>query len=58
MVEEPIRGRKYTLEEYFELERNSEERWEFWNGHIWRVGDELPFSEDELPTATVESSLD
>lgn len=26
---------KYTLEEYFELERNSEEKWEFLNGHVW-----------------------
>jgi Uma2 family endonuclease len=25
----------YTLEEYFELERNSEERYEFWDGEIF-----------------------
>ncbi len=25
----------YTLEEYFELEKNSEEKWEFWDGQIW-----------------------
>ena len=25
----------YTLEEYFELEKSSEEKWEFWNGHVW-----------------------
>jgi len=30
-----IAEQKYTLEEYFELERNSEEKWEFWNGHVW-----------------------
>lgn len=30
-----IAGQKYTLAEYFELERESEEKWEFWNGHIW-----------------------
>lgn len=27
-------GRRYTLEEYFELERKSEERFEFWNGKV------------------------
>ena len=27
--------RRYTLEEYFELERNSEERFEFWNGEVF-----------------------
>ncbi len=32
-----IRDQKYTLEEYFELERNSEERYEFWNGHVWTM---------------------
>jgi Uma2 family endonuclease len=30
-----ITGKKYTLEEYFELERNSEEKWEFWDGNVW-----------------------
>lgn len=30
-----IEGQAYTLEEYFELERNSEEKWEFWDGHVW-----------------------
>ncbi len=30
-----ITGQKYTLEEYFELERNSEEKWEFWDGNVW-----------------------
>lgn len=28
-------GRRYTLEEYFELERTSEERFEFWDGEIF-----------------------
>jgi Uma2 family endonuclease len=27
--------RRYTLEEYFELERKSEERFEFWNGEVF-----------------------
>jgi Uma2 family endonuclease len=26
---------RYTLEEYFELERKSEERYEFWNGEVF-----------------------
>lgn len=26
--------RKYTLEEYFEIERNSEEKFEFWDGNV------------------------
>jgi Uma2 family endonuclease len=30
-------GRRYTLEEYFELERTSEERFEFWNGEVFRM---------------------
>lgn len=32
-----IRDQKYTLEEYFELERNSEERYEYWDGHVWAM---------------------
>ncbi len=32
-----IRDQKYTLEEYFELERTSEERYEFWNGDVWAM---------------------
>lgn len=30
-----IANQTYTLEEYFELERNSEEKWEFWDGNVW-----------------------
>ena len=33
MVANPTR--RYTLEEYFELERTSEERFEFWNGEVF-----------------------
>lgn len=29
--------RKYTLEEYFEIERNSEEKFEFWDGNVWSM---------------------
>ena len=28
---------KYTLEEYLELDRNSEERWEYWDGEIYSM---------------------
>ncbi len=27
----------YSLEEYFELDRNSDERWEFWDGEIFNM---------------------
>jgi Uma2 family endonuclease len=33
----PIPNQKYTLEEYFELERNSEEKWEFWDSSVWSM---------------------
>jgi len=32
-----FKDQKYTLEEYFELERSSEERYEYWNGHVWMM---------------------
>lgn len=32
-----IGNQKYTLEEYFELERSSEERYEFWDGSVWAM---------------------
>lgn len=32
-----IANQKYTLEEYFEIERNSEEKWEFWDGFVWNM---------------------
>jgi Uma2 family endonuclease len=32
-----LRDQKYTLEEYLELERTSEERYEFWDGHVWAM---------------------
>lgn len=32
-----FRDQKYTLDEYYELERNSEERWEYWNGQVWAM---------------------
>jgi len=37
--------RKYTLEEYFELERNTEEKFEFWNGHVWCMSGASPAHE-------------
>ena len=30
-----IANQQYTLEEYYDLELNSEEKWEFWDGHVW-----------------------
>lgn len=32
-----IRDQKYTLEEYFLLERTSEERYEYWDGDVWAM---------------------
>jgi len=32
-----IPKRKYSLDEYFEIERNSEEKFEFWDGNIWSM---------------------
>jgi len=32
-----LKGQKYTLEEYFELERTSEERFEYWDGYVWAM---------------------
>ena len=32
-----IKNQKYTLEEYFELERTSEERFEYWDGDVWAM---------------------
>jgi Uma2 family endonuclease len=32
-----IADQKYTLDEYFELEKRSEEKWEFWNGNVWNM---------------------
>ncbi len=33
---------KYTLEEYFEIERNSEEKFEFWDGNVWSMAGASP----------------
>jgi Uma2 family endonuclease len=30
-------NRKYTLEEYFELDRDSEEKYEYWDGNVWTM---------------------
>lgn len=40
-----FKDQKYTLEEYFELERNSEEKWEFWEGHVWCMSGASPVHE-------------
>lgn len=40
-----IRDQKYTLEEYFELERHSEKKWEFWDGDVWCMSGASPVHE-------------
>jgi Uma2 family endonuclease len=37
--------RKYTLEEYFQLERDSEEKWEYWDGNVWCMSGASPLHE-------------
>lgn len=37
--------RKYSLEEYFEIERNSEEKFEYWDGNIWSMAGASPAHE-------------
>ncbi len=32
-----LKNQIYTLEEYLELDHNSEEKIEFWDGHIWKI---------------------
>lgn len=34
--------RKYSLEEYFEIERNSEEKFEYWDGNVWSMAGASP----------------
>ena len=33
---------KYSLQEYFEIERNSEERFEYWDGNVWLMAGASP----------------
>ena len=33
---------KYTLEEYFEIERTSEEKYEYWDGNVWSMAGASP----------------
>ena len=37
--------RKYTLEEYFEIERKSEEKYEYWDGNVWSTAGASPAHE-------------
>lgn len=37
-----IPKQKYSLEEYFELERNSEEKYEYWDGNVWSMAGASP----------------
>jgi Uma2 family endonuclease len=36
---------KYTLEEYFEIERESEEKYEYWDGNVWSMAGASPAHE-------------
>ncbi len=40
-----IPTRKYSLEEYFEIERSSEEKFEFWDGNVWSMSGASPLHE-------------
>ena len=37
---------KYTLEDYIELEKNSEERWEYFEGEVWSMAGASPNHEE------------
>ena len=37
---------KYTLEDYIELEKNSEERWEYFEGEVWSIAGASPNHEE------------
>jgi len=49
-----IANQKYTLEEYFELEEQSEEKWEFWNGHVWNMSG-ASFAHEDIVSNTLRS---
>ena len=36
---------KYSLEEYFEIERDSEEKYEYWDGSVWSMAGASPAHE-------------
>lgn len=40
-----VRDQKYTLEEYFDLEKHSEKKWEFWDGDVWCMSGASPVHE-------------
>lgn len=50
--------KQYTLEEYLELERNSEERYEFWNGEIVAMSGASPEHETILSNLITELNLE
>lgn len=37
--------RKYSLAEYFEIEKNSEEKYEYWDGNVWSMAGASPAHE-------------
>ncbi len=45
---------KYTLEEYAELEKNSEERLKYFEGNVWSMADASPKHEDIVSNTITE----
>jgi Uma2 family endonuclease len=43
--------RKYSLDEYFEIERNYEEKFEYWDGNIWSMAGASPEHERVVSNA-------
>ena len=50
---------KYTLEDYIELEKNSEERWEYFEGEVWSMAGASPNHEEITTnlTAAIKNDL-
>ena len=42
---------KYSLEEYFEIERDSEEKFEYWDGNVWSMAGASPEHEQIVVNA-------
>ena len=49
-----LKKQKYTLEEYIELDHNSEEKIEYWNGNIFTFGDNFYLSSLECEITLTE----
>ncbi len=40
-----LQNQKYSLDEYLELEKSSEEKFEYWDGHVWSMSGASPVHE-------------